>query len=140
VLAQCEAGTNDRSEYPTIEELRTDYDRYVGQPHYFWGEVLATDGGSFTTAYYGMNFTVVGSETEVEVGDTVQVYGTIRPNRRIAARNVVRSAASGRQYMFGISAVAVVVTAAVFFCYWTADVETLSLTPRETEGSGGDDA
>lgn len=134
LLVQYERAEDAHTEYPTIAELESDYDGHVGSSHYFWGEVEATTANGFVTSYYEMRFEVVDSDADVRVGDTVQVYGVVRPERTIAAERVVRSDPGGRTYMFAVSGVAALLTAGVFARRWEFDRRTWSLRGRQSEG------
>ncbi|WP_338738793.1 hypothetical protein [Haloplanus salilacus] len=134
LLIHYDDAEDSHTEYPTIDELSTNYGGYVGSEIHFWGEVTAVTENSFTTEYYWLSFEVVNSETEVRIGDTVQVYGTLETDQRISAQNVVRSDPMGREYMFGVSAIAATFTLLVFFRYWEFDRLTLTLRARPEEG------
>lgn len=127
-----EAVEDSHSPYPTIDQLHSDYSRYVGGTHYFWGVVSETTRDSFTTSYYDMEF-VVSSTRSVERGDVVQVYGTLRPNQRIDAERIVVSDPTGRSYMFAVSILAALLTFTTVARHWTLDGRLLSLTPRQAE-------
>jgi hypothetical protein len=75
-------------------------------------------------------FTVVGIDTTVEPGDSIQVYGTIRSDESIAAERAVVSEQSGLRGLYAISTAALVLTVGVFFRFWQIDFQRLAFTAR----------
>lgn len=117
-LSLYEAEEDRHSRYPTIEELRDGYAEHVGQRIHYWSTVREVDENSFEAPYYDVPFVVRGSVDGLDAGDTVQVYGTIRPAQTVDPERIVVSESSGRVYMFLISGVAVVLTLSEFFARW----------------------
>jgi len=106
-----------------------DPDAHVGEFVYVWGEVIRNDDALVIGAANG-RFTVVGIDTTVEPGDSIQVYGTIRSDESIAAERAVVSEQSGLRGLYAISTAALVLTVGVFFRFWQIDFQRLAFTAR----------
>lgn len=125
---------DDHRPYPTHEELAADYEAYVGADIHFWARVSMSDAGSITVDYYGTSLEITDLEqgaVGASPGDTVQVYGTIRPDGRIAAESVVVSSRVNREYMYVVSVLAIVLTTLTFFRAWTFDWSSAAFIPRD---------
>lgn len=80
----------------------------------------------------GLRLTVTGLDpSAVAVGDRVQVYGELRPGRRIAPARTVVVPAERQQSLYTISAFAVCLAAAAFLRQWRLDRQSRSFVPRE---------
>lgn len=102
--------------YPSEDNLAANNDAYIGQPVQVVGTIAETnpvviaveyDYYAAGAAHVGtLTLTVTDVTTPVTPGQVVQVYGVARPNRHIAARNVVTVPTVNFAYMYGISALA----------------------------------
>jgi hypothetical protein len=93
------------------------------------------DGADSTTevvvATGGLRLTVTGLDpSAVAVGDRVQVYGELRPGRRIAPARTVVVPAERQQSLYAISAFAVCLAVAAFLRQWRLDRQSRSFVPR----------
>ncbi|MBV0900426.1 hypothetical protein [Haloarcula salina] len=128
---------DDRWPYPGPEALESDYDRYVDQRTFVTGSVAAVDGTEMTveadTPNSVLRLRVTGVAAPVEPGGVVQVYGTIRPDRTIAAERVevVNSSFGAELYKYGASAVGALGFLMLFFRYWRPDTDTWTLEARD---------
>lgn len=128
----------DRGPYPTTDELDADYDAYVGESMLVFGDVTEIDEStdwatitvSTTTGEFDM--TVTGFTATVQPGGVVQVYGTLEPDRTIAASNVevVNPAGSSKLYKYGVSAVGAALVLVLFFRSWKLDRESIAFEVR----------
>lgn len=116
--------------YPSDTELQTNYDAQVGKSIHVWMYVTEVDRTSFAVKDDDLEFTVRGSPTNIEVGDLVQVYGTLEAGHIIDPERIVVSDATNRAYMFVVSGMAAVLTTGLFVREWTVDIETWTLVPR----------
>lgn len=128
---------DDRWPYPGPDSLEANYDRYVGQRTFVTATVAAVDGTEMTveddTADSVLRLRVTGVDAPVEPGGVVQVYGTIRPERTIAAERVevVNSSFGAELYKYGASAVGALGFLLLFFRYWRPDTDTWTLEARD---------
>lgn len=120
---------------PSGAALAADYERHVGERLSTWARVLAVRDGAFDVRFGGVELTVVGSDAAVEPGDSVAVYGTLRPNRRLAAERVLVSGQDSRLYMFAVSALGVGLALAAFLSRWRFDRRRLAFVPRPLDGT-----
>ncbi|MFB6301651.1 MAG: hypothetical protein ABEH78_02135 [Haloferacaceae archaeon] len=123
---------------PSPSALAADYERHVGERISFWATVVAVGDGTFTVRVEGGRLTVVGSDVAVEPGDSVDVYGTLRSNRRLAAERVLVSRTENRLYMFAVSVAAVGLALAAFRRHWRLDRRRLAFVPRDRTPAGAD--
>jgi hypothetical protein len=115
--------------------LAADDDRHVGERISTWATVVAVREGAFDIRFGGVELTVVGSDAAVEPGDSVAVYGTLRPDRRLAAERVLVSARDSRLYMFAVSALGVGLALVAFLSRWRFDRRRLAFVPRRPDGT-----
>ncbi|GCF13265.1 hypothetical protein Harman_12000 [Haloarcula mannanilytica] len=123
--------------YPDAEELAAEYDSYVGQDVMIFGTVTEhSEGGMEIMAESdGTSITlqVTGTETAVEPGGVVQVYGTLEPGQRITAERieVVNSSRWAELYKYGASVVGALGFLLLFFRYWRLNRDTWTLEARD---------
>ncbi|WP_435360851.1 hypothetical protein [Haloarchaeobius sp. DFWS5] len=124
-----------QSAYPTDGELESSFESSHGEQVHLWVDVVAANESGFTGLYgdYGL-VRVTERPAAVAVGDTVQVYGTARPDDRIDPDRIVVSNQRGVTYMLVISALAVVLTLTLTVSRWQFQPRKLRFVPR-----GGDD-
>ncbi|MFU1782663.1 hypothetical protein ACM16X_14875 [Haloarcula japonica] len=130
--------TEDKwSPYPDAVDLSTGYDSYVGQRLMVFGTVTETGDGEMQIKIEndGSALTLRVTETEaaVEPGGVVQVYGTLEPERTIAAERVevVNSSRWAEFYKYGASAIGAFGFLLLFFRYWRIDRNTWTLEARD---------
>jgi len=123
--------------YPTESQLGADFDGHVGRDVFLIEGVERTTGPDTGVVEVGddrvVNATVTGIGPGVEAGTIVQIYGTVRPGREIAARKVVvvQPAGSDGNDKFLVSGVGAVVILAAFFRYWRVNRGDLALEGRD---------
>lgn len=118
--------------YTQDAELAADYDAHLGEKTYFWAEVTAVGSDRIRVDNYAIDVWVHVEDPPpgLEPGDTVQVAGTVRPDRRIDASRVVASSRVNRRYMFAVSGLAALLVAGLSLCHWRVDLRTLTVRPR----------
>ena len=132
-----DATYEDRWPYPTADTLGDSSDAHTGEQTLLFGTVKSVDGDTATISVEydegTFEMTVRNFDASVEPGGAVQVYGTLEPDRTLAAQHVAVVNPSGRSLLFkyGISAVAVVLFLFIFFRYWRIDWRTYSLEARD---------
>ncbi|MFB6179729.1 MAG: hypothetical protein ABEI77_08405 [Halorientalis sp.] len=124
--------------YPTANDLATEYNSHVGEQVFLFGRVQQTnrsngtmeirvqaDDGSFP-------LTVSGTDATVEPGGDVQVYGTIREDRRVSAEQivVVNQRQASRLYKYAVSLVGAGLVVVAFFRQWQVDRDELGFEVR----------
>lgn len=124
----------DRDPYAGTDDLVGDYRAHVGEEVYVWGRVVRAAPDAIVVRSGSLALTVETAATAAP-GDVVQVYGTLRPDRRVDARRVVVSEREYMRSMYAISGVAGLLTAALFVRSWRIDPRSLSIRPR---GDGDD--
>ncbi|MBX0325399.1 hypothetical protein EGH21_20440 [Halomicroarcula sp. F13] len=133
-----EATEDQRWPYPDADELAADYDTYVGKQAFLFGEVTAVDadGAAFTIKVEAtgeiITLSVNGSDADVERGGTVQVYGTLEPDRTVDAQvvRVVNASTGALLYKYGASLVGVLLFLVLFARYWRVDTGRWVLEAR----------
>lgn len=119
----------EQSPYPTKEEVRDNYQSHVGERVNFWTRVSAVREEGIVL-HYGVTLFVPVPELDVSSGDWVQVYGTLKPEQRLALERIVVSQRSNRLYMLGISVIGLLGTLGLFVRHWRIDTEHWTITPR----------
>lgn len=119
----------EESPYPTEKEVRDDYQSHVGERVNFWSRVSAVREEGIVI-HYGVTLFVPVPEPDMDSGDWVQVYGTLRPEQRLAPGRIVTSQRSNRSYMLGVSIISLLGTLGLFIRYWRIDTECWTITPR----------
>ena len=133
---------DDHAPYTQDAELAEDYDAHLGEETYFWAGVTAVESDRIRVDNYAIDVWVHVEDPPagLEPGDTVQVAGTVRPDRRIDASRVVASPRVNRLYMFAVSGLAALLVAGLTLRHWRVDLRTLTVRPRgnRTEGRPAD--
>jgi hypothetical protein len=122
---------------PTADQVVADYDRHVGDTTLLFGTVETIDRGDGTAtigveASTSIQIQVQGFDADVSRGGTVQVYGTLRPDRKMEADSivVVNQDPASRYYKYAVSALGALVILAVFFRHWRIDWSNVGFVPR----------
>lgn len=120
--------------YPTHDDLAVDYDASVGEDVRLFATVERVDASADSATVRvdsderTFQMTVEGFDTPVQPGGVVQVYGTLRTDHVVTARNVavVNPAGASKRYKYGASVVGALFVLAVFFRSWGFDTNTLA--------------
>lgn len=128
---------NGTAAYPDAAEIDANYADHVGERVHLWTEVVAVESddtgsaGSVVVATGGLTLTVTGLDPRtVAVGDRVQVYGELRPDRQMETTRTVVVPAERQQSLYGLSAFAACLAAAAFLRQWRVDRQSLSFVAR----------
>ncbi|WP_435335114.1 hypothetical protein [Haloarchaeobius sp. TZWWS8] len=133
------AEADSQSHFPTDPELERSYPAYHGERVHVWLDVVETTEDGFVGDFGdGVTFRVTDASSGVEPGDTVQVYGTAGPDRRIDASRVVVSDGENVRYMLGVSVLSVLLTLGAVFSHWRFVPGKLQFTPRGGADTGRD--
>jgi len=120
----------DRRPYVTGAELATDHDAHVGERAYVWTTVVAVTDDGVVVEAGGARVLVTGVTATVDPGDTLQVYGVVEPDGRIAADRTVATTPARLRYTYVVSGAAALLVAGVVLRYWRIDVRTATLRRR----------
>ncbi|MFW6375639.1 MAG: hypothetical protein ACOCZJ_00585 [Thermoplasmatota archaeon] len=97
----------EKGNYPGSEELIKDYDQYIGKKADITGEVVDTDPIEIEIEYGDKEKTLKVTEVndQVEKGDRLSVFGTVKEDNVIEAENSFSVPFLNYVYMYGISLV-----------------------------------
>jgi hypothetical protein len=128
-------------DYPAEDALADDPDKHIGEHVQVTGTVSGTSPVEIAVEYdYAtggerhsgtLTVTVRNVGTAVAEGETLQVYGTLGPDRTITAENSVSVPAMNYAAMYLVSALAGLWTFGRLVCGWRLDWQTGALCRRE---------
>lgn len=125
---------NGSDAYPDATDIDENYAAHVGERVHLWGVVVAERDGSAVVAAGSLRLTVSDPPpSSVDTGDTVQVYGELRPDRRLETRSYHVQTPGDRRYMYGVSLVGIALAAAAFLRRWRVDPDRLWFVPLEDD-------
>lgn len=130
LMADYAAHWDTHRPYPTVSEVSDDYEDHVGEHVYSWVRVDRVTDEGFVVGQRGRPITVVSDANDVSPGDQVQVFGVVRPDRRIEAERVFVSGHLHRMYMFAVSLAGLLWTTVLFARFWRVDVRGVAVRPR----------
>jgi len=133
------AVADERGPYPTTDEIDENYGAYVGEDVLLFGDVLSVDGAAdratvrVDTSTAPFEMTVTRFSEQVQPGGVVQVYGTLRTDRTIDARNVavVNPAGSSDAYKYAVSVVGAALVLVLFSREWRVEPDALAFEVRD---------
>lgn len=146
------ANVDTQERYPDNEDVATAYDSHVGQTVRISGTVRTTsangssgeraggpggaDGSMTVTLRQYESFgpvTVQGADRTAPPGGTVQVIGTLEPDRAVTAQRVlpVNARSWSEPYKYAVSVVGAALVLVAFVREWRVDVETLAFEVRD---------
>lgn len=126
---------DDATRYPSADALETDYERYLDEEIRVWLRIEAVGNGVVRGSGWTVRLDAVPDG--LDEGDSVQVVGTAHPDRTIEARELFVTHRENKLYMYGASALAVLLTVAAVLWHWRASPDRLALVARERGGRGG---
>ncbi|QCC46844.1 hypothetical protein DV707_03705 [Halobellus limi] len=125
---------NGSDAYPDPEAIDDEYPSHVGERVHLWGEVVETGDGTVVLAADPLRFAVSDPPPRaVDPGDSVQVYGTLRPDRRMETTAYDVQSTGRIGYMYGVSVLGALLAAAGFLRRWRVDRSGWRFVPREGE-------
>ncbi|MGQ4556966.1 hypothetical protein [Halobellus sp. GM3] len=120
--------------YPDAEGIDDEYASYVGERVHLWAEVVGTDNGRVVVETDGLYLTVTSPPPDaVAEGDTVQLYGTLLPDRRMDTVASHTQSSGDIRYMYAVSVVGASLAAGLFLRRWRVDTADWQFVPREDE-------
>jgi hypothetical protein len=123
---------NGSAAYPSSEEIADEYAAHVGDDVHLWGEVVGTENGLVVLEIQALSLVVTAPPPHaVDVGDSVQVYGTLTADRRLETIAYHRQSTESLTRMYAVSVVGLALAAGAFLRRWRVDTETWQFVPRE---------
>jgi hypothetical protein len=120
--------------YPDAEGIDADYDAHVGETLHIWGEVTAAEEGHVVVTADALSLRVTDpGPDDVAVGDQVQVYGRLAPDRRLVTTASDVQSPEALRNMYAVSVVGIVLAAGSFLRRWRVDTDRWAFVPREGE-------
>lgn len=125
---------NGTDVYPDPAAVDDDYAAHVGDRAHLWTEAIGTENGSLLVETEGLYLRVSDPPADaVDPGDSVQLYGTLAPDRRFETSSYHVQPAGRILYMYGVSVAGIALAAGLFLRRWRVDVENRRFVPREGE-------
>ena len=118
--------------FPENEDVLDNPDQYLGQQVSIGGTVINTDPLTIETAFEGetVTFTIENANPEVSNGDQLTAFGTLEPDNRITAENVVHREPWEAYYMYIVSLLAGLWVLGRLVNTWTVDTDQWTVVPR----------
>ena len=118
-------------EYPSIGDAVLDPSKYIGKKVVIWSHRVVDIGdNTFTIEVTDQRFTVTNA-SKVDVGDRVEVLGTLEPGYRITAEKIIVSKEWKYYFIFVRSIVAIPLVLFLFFRNWKFDFKRFEFRGRE---------
>jgi hypothetical protein len=128
------AAFNGTDAYPDAGEIDADYDAHVGETVHLWGEVTAIESGDVIVAAGTLSLRVTDpGPRDVAVGDQVQVYGRLTPDRRLVTTAYDVQSPGALRNMYAVSVVGIALAGGAFLRRWRVDTDQWAFVPREGE-------
>ncbi|WP_311171834.1 hypothetical protein [Halobellus ordinarius] len=123
---------NGSDAYPDSEAIGEEYSTHVGEKAHLWGEVVGIEDGSVVIGFEGLRLRVTAPKPgTVAVGDQVQIYGTLAPDRQFETTAYHAQSPADRTYMYGVSVLGSLLAAGAFLRRWRIDTDEWQFVPRE---------
>jgi hypothetical protein len=123
----------DRHNYPDTTDIHDSSKAYVGDRVSVGGVVADTEPLTIDdTVRPGETVSLIIEDNtlDADTGDTVWVYGTLRPNGRVEAINTVQRPPGDRTYMYLVSFAAGLLVLGRLVTGWTIDTTDWTVVPR----------
>lgn len=121
----------DRHAYPDEDDLAADYDAHVGGPASLGGTVVATDPVTIEVGHdRGTDRYTVRGAPDVEEGQYLRAFGTVEPERTLAARETVVRDGWEAVYMWAVSVLAALWVLGRAVRHWRVDSDRIGFRPR----------
>lgn len=137
-LCVVEAATYDqRWDYPSTEQIVSDYESVVGERVFLTGPVQDRNGTTVSmvadTESGTRTLAVTGVDVDVQPGGTIQALGTLEPDGTVETERVVvvNASADAQRLKWLLSLVAVVGFLALFGWTWRVDLRSLRVEVRD---------
>jgi hypothetical protein len=118
--------------YPDADAIDEHYEDHVGERVHLWAGVVGERDGAVVVRVRSLELVLSSPPpSSVAPGDLIQVYGELRPDRRMETHAYHVQSPSDRRYMYGVSVVGGLLAAGAFLRRWRVDVDRLRFVPRE---------
>lgn len=125
---------NDSPVYQSGDTIERNYQDYVGTQVHLWATVAAeTEDGVVIKAGRLRLTTTSIPPSAVDPGDSIQIYGELQADNRIAVDRFHAKSPTERLYMYGISLVGATLAAVGFLQRWSIDLRAWQFVPRRGE-------
>ena len=120
LCAYYQANHEYHREYPSVKSIVTDYAKYLGETTSISGEVVGVHSTTFELLdRYDKDknaiFTVLpGSNVDIDIGDKVEVLGTLNPDYQISADEIIVSKKWKHEFVYIRSFIALILLIVVF--------------------------
>jgi hypothetical protein len=126
-------------EYPSVKSIVANYSKYIGETVSVSGEVVGVDS---TTAFQLLKkcedgnrnaiFTVLHDpNVDVDIGDKVEILGTLGPNYQIYAEKIIVSKRWKHEFVYIRSFIALIFLILVFMRNWEFNIKRVEFVRRE---------
>lgn len=123
---------NGTDAYPDSAAVDDDYADHVGERIHFWGFVVGERDGSLLVDVGAFRLAVSAPPpSAADPGDQIQVYGELRPDRRMETHAYHVQTVGERRYMYAVSVVGLALAAVAFLRRWRVDADRLRFVLRE---------
>lgn len=118
--------------YPGTADIQETPHEYVGDEVAVSGTITDTDPLTIEEVEAGekLTLTVEDADTDVTVGDTLWVFGTLQADNHIQATTALTREPWEEQYMYTVSFLGGLLVLGRLVNGWTVDTETWSVVPR----------
>ena len=115
-------------EYPSVKMIVADYSKYLGETTSISGEVVGVHSTTFQLLekYDGKTITFMvlpNSHVDVDIGDKVEVLGSLNPDYQISAEKIIVSKKWKYEFVYVRSIVALILLIFVFMRNWKFDIK-----------------
>ena len=113
-------------EYPSVKNIVANYEKYIGETTSISGEVVGVHSTTFQLLEKcddkNTIFTVLpNSYVDVDIGDKVEVFGTLGPNYQISTEKIIVSKRWKHEFVYIRSFIALIFLIFVFMRNWKFD-------------------
>jgi hypothetical protein len=123
-------------EYPSVKMITSDYPKYIGETASISGEVVGMHSTTFQLLERcgdkNAIFTVLpNSHVDVDVGDNVEVLGTLNTDYQIYAEKMIISKRWKHDFVYIRSFIALILLVLIFMRNWKFDIKRMEFVRRE---------
>lgn len=124
------AAWEERKPHAGTGDIDRNYEQHIGETVFYWFTVVDTRGTRITIESDPLTLRL-NRQLTVDVGDTIQVYGVLRPNREIDPIRIVNRRMTDERYMFAVSVFAALLTAGMALRDWRFTLDSLVFRRRD---------
>lgn len=106
---------------------------HVGDHVYLWGEIVNASENRLIVSTGGRTITITTDNPPGDPSDTVQVFGVIEGERKVAGERILVSNRINLQYLYAVSLIGLVLTIGLFLQSWEIEFRKMQVRPKEVE-------